>query len=36
MGTWKNEVKSPAQFEKSYLKILKQLSDQGIEIKQYY
>jgi len=36
MGTWKNEVKSPVQFEKSYLKILKQLSDQGIEIKQYY
>jgi hypothetical protein len=36
MGTWKSEVKSPAQFEKSYLKILKQLSDQGIEIKQYY
>jgi hypothetical protein len=36
MGTWKNEVKSPAQFEKSYLKILRQLSDQGIEIKQYY
>jgi hypothetical protein len=36
MGTWKNEVKSPAQFEKLYLKILKQLSDQGIEIKQYY
>jgi len=35
MGTWKSEVKSP-QFEKSYLKILKQLSDQGIEIKQYY
>ena len=36
MGSWKNEVKSPAQFEKSYLKILRQLSDQGIEIKQYY
>jgi hypothetical protein len=36
MGTWKSEVKSPVQFEKSYLKILKQLLDQGIEIKQYY
>ena len=36
MGLWKNEVKSPAKFEQTYLKVLKQLSDKGIEIKQYY
>jgi len=36
MGLWKDEVKSPSKFEQSYLKVLKQLSDKGIEIKQYY
>jgi hypothetical protein len=36
MGLWKGEVKSPAKFEQTYLKVLKQLADKGIEIKQYY
>jgi hypothetical protein len=36
LGLWRNEVKSPANFEQQYLKILKQLSSKGIEIKQYY
>jgi len=36
MGLWKGEVKSPTKFEQTYLKVLKQLADKGIEIKQYY
>ncbi len=36
IGLWKGEVKSPTKFEQTYLKVLKQLSDKGIELKQYY
>lgn len=36
MGLWKTQVKSAVKFEQQYLKILKQLSNKGIEIKQYY
>ena len=35
-GVWKSEVNCPADFDRRYQQILKELAEQGLTIAQYY
>jgi hypothetical protein len=35
-GSWRQEVKNAARFDAKYSKILRELADQGVEIKKFY